>query len=245
MKKKPLTFDEFLERHTVLETLFCVAFVVSIIVAIATTKTTEPTILRAPEAEYSSIEEEYIATIDRYLKNGIVAPLPKDSVLSINERTGTISITDIETGSRVDCDMVLNNTIPIYKWTHSEKTVSLGELILRYFNRMLAVTLIAVVVLLSMYGVYLVYFYIRNSNIKADPQDNDADTKDKKNFDKYPCDTCSCSSCETFYDECQCTCCFNGDKYTIDKRTCHSNNNDYNNHEAVKSEEGETKIHTT
>lgn len=69
--------------------------------------------LRKPANDYISVEEEYIASIDHFLKSGELI-VPQDATFHYDG--DTIIITDNKTTAKETCTFILDSRIPIYEW---------------------------------------------------------------------------------------------------------------------------------
>lgn len=69
---------------------------------------------RNPVEPYASLEEEYIAAIEEFINSGKII-VPEGANFHYDNEI--IKIIDIKSNASVTCRFVLDNTVPVYKWS--------------------------------------------------------------------------------------------------------------------------------
>ncbi len=193
----------FLLRETIVSIIIIIltfSFFITCTIFTPTVKNT----YRWPQYGYASLEEEYIAAIDSFLRNDSqIVYIPKDSIFIIDN--ATITIKDKNSNAHVTCRFVLNGTVPVYEWsyTHPYKTlIRIG-----YFIIVIILTVILALALCTVANCIFRIYDSRKKRIANNIENND------KNCDIYPC---GCEDCEQqdMCELCPCNdCSHNPDKH--------------------------------
>ena len=149
--------------------------------------------LRSPSEPYNSIEEEYIASIDTFIKTGKII-VPEGAIFTYDGTT--IKIRDIDTNATEICKFTLENTTPIYEWNY---TASSNAYYVSFTIRLIIPLLIYFILANFLEAFYNKHSEKKNRKSLQDIKNSSLnDNSSRNSFNCITCDKfskCKCLSC--------------------------------------------------